>query len=107
MRYALTALLLILGACTAAHAADKKDSCPQGPATVTGVIGENRIFEAPEYWVESSEPCAINLIELEKPDAACVKGAKFSATGKVEHVREDGELSLVQIIKPEKFSCGK
>lgn len=107
MRYALTALMLTLGACTAAQAAGKKNVCPQGPATLTGTIGENRIFEAPEYWVESSEPCAINLIELEKADAACVKGAKFSVTGKVEHLREDGDLSLVQIINPEKFSCTK
>lgn len=106
MRNAVAALMLALGAC-AAHAAEKKDVCPQGPATLTGTIGENRIFEAPEYWVENSEPCQINLVELEKADTACVKGAKFSVTGKVEHLREDGDLSLVQIIKPEKFSCSK
>lgn len=106
MRNVLTALMLTLGTC-AAQAAEKKDACPVGPATVTGVIGENRIFEAPEYWVESSEPCQINLVELEKANAACVKGAKFSVTGKVEHLREDGDLSLVQIINPDKFSCTK
>lgn len=107
MRNVVIALMFSAGFCTAAQAAEKKDVCPQGPATVTGVIGENRIFEAPEYWIESSQPCAINLVELEKADPACVKGAKFSVTGNVEHLREDGELSLVQIIKPEKFSCTK
>lgn len=106
MRCALIAILLVAGA-SSAFALDKASVCPEGDATLTGTIGENKLFEAPEYWIGDSAPCRVHIIELEKPNAACVKGAKFSAKGKVEHIKEDGELSLVHIVKPEKMECGK
>lgn len=108
MRIALLALILIASAAgTPAVAAEKKNVCPEGEVTLTGTIGENRIFPAPEYWIAESAPCAIHVLELEKADEACAKGAKFTAKGKVEHVKEDGELSLVHIVKPSSYSCGK
>lgn len=106
MRSALMAVLLVAGA-SSAFALDKANVCPEGDATLTGTIGENKLFEPPEYWIGDSAPCKVHVIELEKANDACAKGAKFSVKGKVEHVREDGELSLVHIVKPEKMECGK
>ena len=107
MRDILLAALLGLAAASGANAADSRTFCPEGPATVTGTIGLNRLFEAPDYWVAKSDPCRIHLIELDAPDATCVEGATFSVTGKVEYVKEDGEISLVQIVKPDKLTCEK
>ena len=106
MRKMLLAVLLF-SASAGAQAADKKNVCPEGDATLTGVIGENKLFSPPEYWIGESQPCTVHMIELEKANDACVKGAKFSVKGKVEHLREDGDLSLVQMLKPEKMDCGK
>lgn len=107
MRSVFLAALLGSVAAGSAAAADRKAFCPEGPATITGAIGLNRLFQAPDYWVGQSEPCRIHLIELDAPDATCVEGATFSVTGKVEYVKEDGEISLVQIVKPEKLTCEK
>lgn len=106
MRRALFALLFVAGT-SSAYAVDKANVCPEGDATLTGTIGENKLFPPPEYWIGDSAPCKVHVIELEKADDACVKGAKFSVKGKVEHVKEDGELSLVHIVNPEKMSCEK
>lgn len=106
MRKSLFALLLATGAAST-NAADVKNACPEGPTTLTGTLGENKLFAPPEYWVGQSAPCAVNVVELAKPDASCVKGAAITVTGKVEHVREDGELSLVHIVNPDKYTCGK
>lgn len=106
MARAFLALLLIVGS-TSAFAIDKKNVCPEGDTTLKGTIGENKLFPPPEYWIEQSEPCRVHLIELDAANAACTKGAKFTVTGKVEHVKEDGDLSLVTIEKPAKMECGK
>lgn len=101
----VTALLGALA--TVAGAADKKSLCPEGAAALTGTIGENRMFEVPEYWVAQSEPCRVHIIELAAEDAACAKGVKFTVTGTVEYVKSDGEVSLVRLVKPEKMMCAK
>lgn len=106
MRKAVAAAMLA-ATTTVAHAADKGNVCPEGAATLSGTIGLNRLFDPPEYWVDQSEPCRVHIIELAAPDEACVKGAKFKVSGTVEHVRSDGELSLVRLIKPEKMECTK
>ncbi|MEZ5900549.1 MAG: hypothetical protein R3D51_13780 [Hyphomicrobiaceae bacterium] len=107
MRKVLLGVLLGVATTGSAIAADSKSFCPEGPATITGTIGVNRLFDPPDYWVGESMPCRIHLIELDAPDATCVEGAKFSVTGKVEYVKEDGEISLVQIVKPDKLTCEK
>lgn len=107
MRTAAIALILAMCGTTSALADARKDACPEGPTTLTGVIGMNRIFPPPEYWVDQSEPCRIHVIELEAANAACEKGAKFTVTGKVEYVKVVGELSLVHIVKPDKLECTK
>lgn len=105
MRHTVLAFVFAIAA-TPALSADG-DWCAEGPATLTGTIGENRIFTPPEYWVADSAPCKVNLIELEKENAACVKGAKFTVTGEVTYFKSDGERSLVQMLNPQKLECGK
>lgn len=106
MRMVMAAAVLASVATTTV-AAEKKPLCPEGAATLTGTIGTNRMFDAPEYWVAESEPCRVHIIELAAPDAACAKDAKFQASGTVEYLKSDGEISLVRLVKPEKMSCGK
>lgn len=105
MRHVILATVLCI--CAAPALAADVTWCEEGPATLTGTIGENRMFTAPEYWVADSAPCKVNLIELEAPNAACVKGAKFTVTGEVSYFKSDGERSLVQMLNPKKLECGK
>lgn len=107
MRTALLASLLLAAFTSGANAVDRKNVCPEGDATLTGTIGENKLFPPPEYWIAESQPCTVHVVEIEKANEACAKGAKFNVKGKVEHVKEDGDLSLVHIVNPEKFECGK
>lgn len=101
------AVALLASLAAPGEAAEKKPLCPEGPATLTGTIGMNRMFDPPEYWVAESEPCRIHMIELAAPNEACAKDATFSASGTVEYLKSDGEISLVKLVKPDKAICGK
>lgn len=107
MRRVLLAAMFAAVVAGSAGAADNKNLCPEGPVTLTGTIGINRLFDPPDLWVAQSEPCRVHLIEIDKAEDTCTEGAKISVTGKVEQIKEDGEVSLVQISKPEKLTCTK
>lgn len=107
MRVLTASILAATLAAPAAAGAARKNLCAEGPVELTGTMGENRLFDPPEYWVQESEPCRVHIIELAAPNEACAKGAKLTAKGTVEYIKEDGEISLVRLVKPENAECKK